>query len=117
MGFLCGYVSVEKSHPLYEKDFLDDEFDFYTDVHGGLTFSKKCDGDVDKGICHLTNDDDSAWWFGFDCAHAWDYSPALETYTERWDGETYRDMHYVTLNVESLAKQLKEMEITEHEKG
>lgn len=101
-GFLCGYVAVNKDHPLYEKD----DCDF--DCHGGLTFSSHCDGDPVKGICHLTKDEDEdgAWWFGFDCGHAWDISPNL---LPRFDdfGDFYRDVEYVISEVESLAKKLK----------
>lgn len=48
----CGYVGIDKNHPLYE-----DAGDAI-DVFGGVTYSAKEDG---------------LWWFGFDSTHP--YSP------------------------------------------
>jgi hypothetical protein len=59
MGYRCGYIEVDRSHPWYGKSR--DELDFIC-VHGGVTFSDF--------------DEDSSW-FGFDCAHFND-APDLE---------------------------------------
>lgn len=55
----CGYVAVPKNHPFYGKDYFDIENDI--EVHGGLTFS---------GRLKDSND----YWFGWDYAHAGDYT-------------------------------------------
>lgn len=75
LGALCGYVAVNKGHPYYEKDCFNDYQDLKIWAHGDVNYSSHCDGDVEEGICHLTKDNDEAWWFGFDCAHANDEWP------------------------------------------
>jgi len=102
-GTLCGYVAVDKNHTLFEKD------GDYLDVHGGITFSDHCQGDPEKGICHVAEDGDHVWWFGFDCGHAGDHSPGMHTEIY-WDN-IYRNISYVTSEVESLAEQLKAKEV------
>lgn len=109
-GSLCGYVGVPRDHPLYEKDYEDVD----VDVHGGLTFAEACaaGGDESRHICHKTDGDDHVWWFGFDCAHYLDVSPARVArdkdrgWRVEWDA-AYRNFAYVTKEVESLARQLK----------
>ena len=114
MGALCGYVGVPESSKYFEKEY--EEVD--VDVHGGLTFADKCrpSDDESKGVCHIEEGaaNETVWWLGFDCAHAWDYSPS---YSSREDGddvfrqghdEVYRDFGYVKLEVKRLAKQLEE---------
>jgi hypothetical protein len=106
-GNLNGYVAVPESHPLYGKAY--DALDVM--VHGGLTFGgqatnsayfRQALGDVGPG-----------WhWFGFDCAHGFDYCPAMAVRERRIgipliDDETsYKDEPYVRREVESLAAQL-----------
>ena len=76
MGHRCGYVRVPVGHPWHGVGYNDVEP--YPDVHGGLTFAEP-DEHCDKG------GEDNAWWFGFDCAHAWDLpDPELEGYDERF---------------------------------
>lgn len=67
LGAWCGYVAVPLGHPYYGKEGRD------LDVHGGVTFMGTCQGD----ICHTPKEGapDNVWWFGFDCAHAWDLVP------------------------------------------
>lgn len=122
-GFLCGYVAIEKDHPFYGKDWKDHDG---LEVHGGLTYSNACSGDGITGICHATKDKDEAWWFGFDCGHAWDVmpgielpklSPKIESYVQSLQEnygiglDVYRDLAYCTEEVKSLAKQLKQVEM------
>jgi len=67
-GYRCGYIRVPAGHPWHGKGY--DDID--ADVHGGLTFAEP-DEQCDKG------GDDSAHWFGFDCAHWGDApDPSLE---------------------------------------
>jgi hypothetical protein len=82
------------------------------DVHGGLTYADRCQGT----ICHVPESGRShdVWWFGFDCAHAFDLAPMLTKYRTPHDNaafrEVYRDLRYVKAEVTSLAKQLAEVE-------
>lgn len=63
-------------------------------------------------ICHLVpaNEPDNVWWFGFDCAHAGDFSPSYGSDLGRptgWGGVVeYRDIDYVTEQCRALARQL-----------
>ena len=114
LGFYCGYVAVTKDHTWYEKKYSDVDIE----CHGGLTYSRECDGDVEKGICHITKEDDKSWWFGFDCAHAGDIipgpdyldlSPLFEMdLSPLFEMDVYQDLSYLTSEVESIAKQLKD---------
>lgn len=109
VGALCGYVALEKSHPYYEKK--DNDIDWQEiEVHGGLTYSEHCNGDAEFGICHLTENNDEAWWFGFDCAHLGDFAPAYESHYNLIGYDVYKNVQYVTSQVTSLARQLKEKE-------
>lgn len=124
MGALCGYVGVPEGHPLYGRPYGDVD----ADVHGGLTFSAPCSHEEDpaKGICHIPEpgEPDNVWWFGFDCAHAFDLMPdmlrlrkeipALQELAEKLTPsefqDVYRTLEYVETQIVELAKQLKEAE-------
>lgn len=116
-GFLCGYVGVPPGHPDHGRDF----YDVNVEVHGGLTYSDRCQ---DGGkICYVPRAGEpvDVWWLGFDCWHAGDYGrmvgphsglagqlvadlfPPLEE-----SGDVYRNIAYVRTEVEALARQLEE---------
>lgn len=105
-GVWCGYVGVPPSHPLYGKGY--EELDLT--VHGGLTYASACA----LHICHTPKpgEPDNVWWFGFDCGHGGDLTPAFITLYERCKlapsifEETYKPLSYVKAEVERLAKQL-----------
>lgn len=105
MGSLCGYVGVPPGHPLYGVEYNDDASPGVR-VHGGLTYSNACAGDV----CHaaLPGEPEHVWWFGFDCGHAFDESPGLNLILppQFWGRAAYRDVEYVRREVASLAAQL-----------
>ena len=114
-GNLCGYVGVSSNHPLYEKRYQDQDLE----VHGGLSYADKCmDGAPESdGICHIPGDGepDHVWWFGFDCAHCFDKTPAIMRYLPEFTSKhgitvTYRDVPYVENECRELAKQLKALE-------
>lgn len=65
----CGYVCIPKDHPFYDKDYWD--IDDRIQVHGGLTFSGKIRGCDD--FC-----------FGWDYAHADDYTYFSDVGDKRW---------------------------------
>jgi hypothetical protein len=75
-GYLCGYVSAPEG--LY--------MDNYT-VHGGITFSGEIDG---------------AYWYGFDCNAADDWSADGANIGKA----TYRDYDYVVAQLSRLVSQL-----------
>lgn len=115
LGNWCGYAAVPNGHPLWGA-----AYDAWCniEVHGGLTYSGPCRGH----ICHTAKpgDPDNVWWFGFDCAHAFDFMPAMgplradrsfgPTVPTKFPDEVYRDYGYVREQVESLASQLQELE-------
>lgn len=115
MGALCGYVGVAKSHPAYEKEMdrlYQDDLATRVEVHGGITFSSKCD--LSEGvdtICHLPEpgEDDDVWWLGFDASHFGDFIPGMAG-SVGWGScstEQYRDMDYMKNQCSELALQLK----------
>ena len=114
-GHWCGYVGVDESHPLHGEEYGAPD----VDVHGGLTFSGSCQPSEteSRGVCHVPSEGepDHVWWFGFDCAHAWDLSPVAYRFSQERGGiwgidpdSVYRDLNYVKAHCRMLAKQLKE---------
>lgn len=107
----CGYVGVPKNHPFFGRDYSRLRFE----VHGGLSYSRECNG-------HLCHGGDSPsvsasvtlqpiWWFGFDCGHAYDLRPGDAAIQRAiglrpWVPPFYRNKRYVTTETEKLASQL-----------
>lgn len=105
-GALCGYVGVTEGHPFFDISY--EQTENYLNVHGGITFTGFCQKDnIEHGICHIPDpgQSDRVFWFGFDCAHYYDLTPAARLPT--WGQQTYRDIEYVQDQVRSLALQLK----------
>lgn len=114
-GALCGYVGVSPSHPWHGVDYAGCALETPCEegrycehsvggpVHGGLTYSGKCDGP----ICHTPKpgESDDVWWFGFDCAHGGDLVPALVTMGIP-TGALYRNRDYVIEQCADLAQAL-----------
>lgn len=111
-GALCGYVGVPPEHPLHARAYhgsWDDDSspDNLISVHGGITFSDFCHPSEDPDtICHVAapGRPEKVWWFGFDCAHAYDLRPS-----DPWpmgEEDVYRDVTYVVGEVEGMAQQL-----------
>ena len=103
MGAWCGYAAVPPGHPAHGKSYAD--IDGEINVHGGLTYADKCQGE----ICHVPKpgEPDDVWWFGFDCLHCCDLAPSSRYPT---DDEIYRDQAYVTAETKRLAEQLAAMQ-------
>lgn len=137
VGALCGYVGVSDTHPWFglgydtrtcdEPEYDEDDNYVYCEhrvgsliaVHGGLTFAAGCqeEGKRESSVCHIpqTGRPSEIWWFGFDCAHAGDFCPAMDARMPdslkypRITGERYRDVQYVIQQIQMLAKQLVEV--------
>lgn len=117
LGAWCGYVGVPQSHPAHGIDYYVSEYDREAplpdtqksvnaiEVHGGLTYAEECHGP----ICHVPNggEDETLWWFGFDCAHSGDVCPGMDR--EFSGHDRYRDVDYVRRETERLAEQLAEI--------
>lgn len=131
MGHLCGYVGVPKGHLCYGKSrhYMPYEDLLSVSVHGGLTYSEEGDG-IYWALGY--------WWFGFDCAHAWDQVPLFNCWAAGGDSGvkiegglgikfsgnqllnsplgikilngTYRNFQYVRGNVKRLAEQLADLD-------
>jgi hypothetical protein len=133
-GALCGYVGVPEGHKLFGKGYSEDRVfecgdgcseDHHYDctpearlrAHGGVNFARLCiqTADEEKHICHrpASGEPDHVWWFGFDCAHAGDFSPSYSKMSllgipTGWGGVVeYRDVAYVERECEALADQLR----------
>ncbi len=120
-GSLCGYVGVPQGHPFYGVHYAKVYQSLPDGVHGGLTYSDNCFGD----ICHRADDGDvggaSVWWLGFDCAHYQDFSPGLYATVRGlssdpameilWHGKSYKAVGYVTEEVTRLAAQLRQLSV------
>jgi hypothetical protein len=136
-GILCGYVAVDKAHPLYGKDYNDKvvvkdlkQLRFNGNYLGWFCMDAT---EAEAGIigldmfidvhCGLTFAGADApgiqreifpdlWWFGFDTAHAGD----RPMFTYRFPGlaefprrhETYKDYWFVYNQICKLADQLLE---------
>ena len=117
MGALCGYAAVPPGHPCHGVD----HYDLSLSVHGGLTYSEHCQGE----ICHVPapGEPGDVWWFGFDCGHGYDAKPGIQALFAQAAAldpdplfeellartETYRTIEYVRAQVEALAAQLAAM--------
>lgn len=100
MGHWCGYVAVERGHPLFGFGYDDAELR----APGGITYAEPCNDWVGrKGA-------GAAWWFGFDCSHCSDQSPGmLAAFRGPMLGAsdaTYKSQEFVYLATELLAEQL-----------
>jgi hypothetical protein len=102
MGALCGYVGIPEDHPDFEADCMNVDIK----AHGGVNYCGHCFGP----ICHVPEPGmpDNVWWFGFDCGHGYDFLPAHERILKVLSSGVYRDIAYVTQEVERLADQLRE---------
>jgi hypothetical protein len=136
-GYLSGYVGIPKDHPLWGWKYEAIPVDLGIEVHGGLTYAKTCQegptperrlAEEARRICHVTRGaprytatqhatdyrvhEADAWWFGFDCDHAYDVVPnapkdRLDHFLATEIGGEYRDDGYVYREVRSLAAQLR----------
>lgn len=112
-GSLCGYVAIEKDHPYFGIDYNDYET-VDIQVHGGLTFSGPIELPEETRIKELEGLD--LWWFGFDCSHIHDLTPAYTDLmgtaifaTAIGRSDVYRNMDFVKAEIRKMVKQLDEV--------
>ena len=133
-GFWCGYVAAPQGFAVAKHIGVDpDKADGYFDVHGGITFADdntppiltmaldaqfstlRTNPAAYSAVALPTN----VIWYGFDCAHAFDYIPFVDhpsqqlAYAE--PRPVYRDMEYVMGECISLAEQM--MDFKPYEKA
>ena len=107
-GHLNGYVGTPKAHPYYGMTDEMAEPICDLDVHGGVTFI---------GSGKTLSETEDFWWIGFDTAHAFDYTPAVEEIIHEMnlkhpmpiDYQEYRNFEYVMRETRNLAEQLAAM--------
>ena len=115
----CGYVAIPKTHPAYRLDYYTYNVDIdditqelvnqlpvihkinKIEVHGGLTFA---DDHLGREKVFISEDKEK-WVFGFDAAHSGD-----KTAYTNFEGDTFKDLDYMTEECEKLAQQLKDIE-------
>ena len=117
-GVLCGYVAVPEDHTAFDASYHDVE----VEVHGGLTYSSRCqEENREHGICHTPRpgDPDNVYWLGFDCGHAFDFSPGMAAHERKlnaghsyFQDGVYRDISYLRQECRNLALQLSKMGTT-----
>jgi hypothetical protein len=112
LGAWCGYVAVPPGHPWHGKEFMSGSDEPRAEVHGGVTYTSKCQGP----LCHVPKpgESDDVWWVGFDCAHLGDIVPGILAVSARTPSgfaqyESYKTLSYVRAETEELAKQAAEV--------
>ncbi len=99
-GHLCGYVKVPQEHSLSSCGYRDLPPEAEVEPHGGVTYGE---GDG---------------WFGFDCAHAWDFQPGIAALLKSIGApprplqgdKVYKNISFVKRQCARLARQLWEYE-------
>ena len=125
LGAWCGYVAVGGTHPAFGKENVD------LSVHGGITFHGPQN---ERHRFHPVNPERQLWFFGFDCAHWRDVTPALDVIESQLTSKeldprggmamlanlmregmpehmrpTWKDLNFVKGQCEQMALQLHEM--------
>jgi hypothetical protein len=130
-GYLCGYVAVERPHPLYGRQ-ADTLVGYGIAAHEGLSYSASCQVDEPEAlsICHVSYLGiaescrtgtvhmergivlhEEAWWFGFSCDGPGDVLPMSirvpEPSLSGCNDASYKNEHFVHQECIRLAAQLK----------
>jgi len=104
-GFLCGYVGVSSSHPLYGKDYTEIADDIL--VYGGVTYSDRRQPQMterENSYLIETQESDAVWWFGFHCGYGWDLVPMMGYFPS--ENHTYKNVDFVKVHNTLLGLQL-----------
>ncbi len=100
-GAWCGYVAVDENHPAFGIHYSE----IYVDIHGGLSYSDHCQGE----LCHVPKpgQPDNVWWLGFDCLHSGDVAPAYNSFAPSSSVyDSYKDLEFIVSETKQLAEQL-----------
>ena len=103
-GYLCGYIALDPTHPLYADDYHD------YDVHGGISL----EGKDRKYTPEFPGISSNIRLLGFDCAHFDDFYYGAYQHCH---ASTYKDFQYVLKELDSLAEQIRNRvkSLNEHE--
>lgn len=103
-GHLCGYVQLDKIHPLHGIDLVRYSLDNEDIVHGGITYSE--------------SDENNIFRIGFDCGHSGDIIPFQNSMYARINAiypfesgrKEYRNIEFAKAEVKKLAEWAKSKE-------
>jgi hypothetical protein len=139
-GNFCGYVGVPPTHPYFGWSYDDDivlqpgdldDVQVGRDIGYIETFIYALQGADNYGTIPLSftlrahrgvnfsgarDNNNSLWWFGFDCGHCDDLQPGMRLRTSPeyqrvvMSQQTYRDLEYVRKECTALAFQLRQLE-------
>ena len=118
LGYLSGYVGVTEQHPLYGLS-TSEPLVAALKIHGNSIWSDSQIREKDEDYLLsiplvLTQRKETLWWLGFGCYHDLDLIPCLFSLSPKiTEGESYKDVEYVTKEIISLARQLKILESRE----
>lgn len=75
------YVEIPKTHPLYDRHFID--WDYYDNigVHGGITYT--------ENHLYLPNGMLKGWFIGWDYNHCNDYNELLRNHFKLFDSDNF----------------------------
>lgn len=109
---MCAYVHIPNEHPLAklftEKDdnYIEEDLSAYISCHGGVTYS--------SSYFSYEDGDSEGYWFGWDYAHAGDYSPVIVPGFPDWaDARPYEHIwtiEEVIAECGYVVRQLEELE-------
>ena len=105
-GALCGYVAVDKTHPLYKQNYCAIQEKIHLDERS-ITYA-----------AHHTprnhTDSENLWWIGFDALGRNDLMPLMFSLYVPDLEVTYKTAAYMYRQCQKLARQLREIEV-QHE--
>lgn len=106
-GYLCGYIGLTYSHPLYEITYSElGDYGVEPQCHWGLTLSnfKNWTDEAYEigGLINHKEEFEKVWWVGFDCDHYGDYSPNRDRDVK---DEVYRNIDYVKKHIDMIHEQ------------
>ncbi len=115
LGYLSGYVGIPQHHPLYGSSDSNEQVAALK-IHGNLLISgseiiERNEDYLFSIPVVLKDREQPLWGLGFGCHHDLDLIPYLFHLSGTInEGESYKDVPYLTKEVTALARQLKALE-------